>query len=527
MLRSELRGALLLAVVIHVVAATSEQPTLLDDGAELGEAKGGLLARIATAKHAGPLVAENTKEFTLIPNFVYPGMPANVKNRQACMKKCTEHAECRSYSYKSTTKKCYWSTGSIRYNHEWDFFSKEYDLDGFGRMVPTSNFNKFAGLFAIDKDENMKTVHGRSLDECKSECNDDSKCLSFSFHEGEHACLMGISKVKYQAGWSYYERNKAPAKKGDKWLPYPLRLDAYHAKQRQEELKTLKLFAERDEKVKKEKETKTAVVKAKFLYMKKKTERLSKEEKVKSFAREQVSKKRAVKKDQRKEDRDAAREKGKFDEAYHKQAEKNKELLHKQKMEANVKAGLKEKAKQDEIDRMRKFQAHLALMKTRGLNEIANKNRITVGKERSVKLARAERAAQMKNDAFKLVTEERKFKSSVKNADRVRALKQKINTEKRKKWAAADVRDQAVAGELETKRKIKMAKEERFTKVKIVKEKLTKKVKSGAKVPKTTKKTKLPQAPGAVQKSLPKLAPGVKGQSLNSKKKTTNVMSPK
>merc|ERR1712224_284908 len=236
---------------------------------------------------------------------------------------------------------------------------------------------------------------------------------------------------------------------------------------------------------------------------------------------------RAVKKDQRKEDRDAAREKGKFDEAYHKQAEKNKELLHKQKMEANVKAGLKEKAKQDEINRMRKFQAHLALMKTRGLNEIANKNRITVGKERSVKLARAERAAQMKNDAFKLVTEERKFKSSVKNADRVRALKQKINTEKRKKWAAADVRDQAVAGELETKRKIKMAKEERFTKVKIVKEKLTKKVKSGAKVPKTTKKTKLPQAPGAVQKSLPKVAPGVKGQSLNSKKKTTNVMSPK
>merc|ERR1711981_13225 len=189
-------------------------------------------------------------------------------------------------------------------------------------MVPTSNFNKFAGLFAIDKDQNMKTVHGRSLSECKSQCNDDTKCLSFSFHEGEHACLMGISKVKYSAGWNYYERNKAPALKGGKWLPYPLRLDAYHAKQRQEELKTLKLFAERDEKVRVKKERKAEIVKKRFVYMKKKSERLSKEEKVKQFAREQVSKKKKVRKDEYKEDKDAAREKGKFDEAYHKQAEK-------------------------------------------------------------------------------------------------------------------------------------------------------------------------------------------------------------
>jgi len=514
-------GALLLAVVLHVVAATSESPALLDDGAELGEGKGGLFSKIATNKPAGPLVAANTKEFTLIPNFFYAGMPANVKNRDACRKKCVEHAECRSFSYKSTTKKCFWSTGSIRYNNEWDFYSKEYDLDGFGRMVPTSNFNKFNGLFAIDKDQNMKTVHGKNVDECKSECNDDSKCLSFSYHEGEHACLMGISKVEYSAGWSYYERNKAPAVKGGKWLPYPLRLDAYHAKQRQEELKTLKLFAERDEKVRVKKERKAEIVKKRFVYMKKKSERLSKEEKVKQFAREQVSKKKKVRKDEYKEDKDAAREKGKFDEAYHKQAEKNKELLHKRKMESNVKAGMREKAKQDEVDRMKKFQAHLAKMKNRGLNEIANKNRVTVEKERSVKLARSERAAEMKNDAFKVVQEERKFKSSVKNQGRVKKLKKKINRQKRKKWAAADVRDKAVSGELEAKRRIKMAKDERFTKVKIVKEKLTKKVKSGGKVPKTTKKTKLPEPPGATKKALRKRAPGVKGQSLNAKKTIT------
>jgi len=47
----------------------------------------------------------------------------------------------------------------------------------------------------------------------------------------------------------YYERNKEPTRKNGKWMPYPLRMDAYHKEQHKEELKTLKLFAERDKKV--------------------------------------------------------------------------------------------------------------------------------------------------------------------------------------------------------------------------------------------------------------------------------------
>merc|ERR1712054_221014 len=104
-------------------------------------------------------------------------------------------------------------------------------------------------------------------------------------------------------------------------------------------------------------------------------------------------------------------------------------------MEKNTKAGVKEAAKKKEIEDMRKFQAHLATMKRRGLAEINRKTRITKAKEKRTKLARKERAEQMKNDAFKLVLEERKFKSNVKNKKRVKKLKKSVNGENRRsKW---------------------------------------------------------------------------------------------
>merc|ERR1739848_408855 len=101
-----------------------------------------------------------------------------------------------------------------------------------------------------------------------------------------------------------------------------------HKEQHKEELKTLKLFAERDKKVRIKKEKKQEIMQKKMKYMEKKRKRLDQEMKVKLFAREQRKKKWDAIKAQRKVDNEAAAEKGAFDEAFHKQKIKNTELLH-------------------------------------------------------------------------------------------------------------------------------------------------------------------------------------------------------
>jgi len=328
--------------------------------------------------------------------------------------------------------------------------------------------------------------------------------------------------VEYKEGWTYYERNKKPAKKNGRWLPYPLRLDAYHREQRREEMKTLRLFAERDKKIRIRKEKKKELLDKKMKYMEKKRKRLDQEMKVKNFAREQRHKKYSAIKKQRQIDNDAAAEKGKFDEAFHKQTLKNKELLHKRKMEARTKAAVKEKKKKYAANAQKRFEAHMTKVKARGQKEITMKNDVIRGKERKVKERRQMGAVEMRNDAFKLVLDERKYKSSLKTNARVKKLKKSNNESKQKVWKVVDMKNKALAGELETKRKIKMAKNERKVKVDLAKEKLGKKPPKGQRAPTSNKQPTLPRVKTQKSKALPKRAPGAKTTPMDAARKATS-----
>merc|ERR1712167_131077 len=366
--RQELRGLLLLAILTLAVGESSEPQMMGDDGAMafvtngLGEdaeppkekdgegrepgdgsdpPKGGgeeekkaddgkddegpeeedgpdlntLVAKIATDEPPGPLVPTADGEYVKIPHFEYEGTPENVKNREECQKKCNEQEECRSYSWNGGKKSCAWSTGSLRYGHFWSFFSKEYDMNAFGQMEPTKEFFRFKGLFAIDEDQNMKTVEDKSLEDCKSICLEDDKCESFSFHEGDNACLFGVSKVEYMKGWNYYERNRPPKVMGGEWRPYPQRLDSYHKALREREKKGLKIFAERDSKIMWKRKKKERKVKKKTKATERRKKRLDQEMKQKEFAAEQKRKMDVVAAKQKKVDLQASVERGKFDEA--------------------------------------------------------------------------------------------------------------------------------------------------------------------------------------------------------------------
>merc|ERR1711937_481101 len=220
-----------------------------------------VIAKIGTVTKPGPLVPQSSNEYAKIPHFVFKGTPEVVKNRRDCMKKCNGHDSCRSYSWNEQKKQCHWSTGSIRYGTFWTFYSKEYEYNAFGQWVPTNEYLPFKGMFAIDEDANMLTKEDKSVADCEEICSSDPKCKSFSYHEGSHACLFGISKVTFARGWNYYERNKAPKEVGGEYTLYPQRIDSYHRELRKREKTSLGIFAERDQKIRKKKLKKEKLMK--------------------------------------------------------------------------------------------------------------------------------------------------------------------------------------------------------------------------------------------------------------------------
>lgn len=430
-----------------------------------------LLGRIATGNPPGPLVPTQKGEFVKIPHFEYAGTPENVKNQEECQKKCTEQEECRSYSWNEGDKKCSWSTGSLRYGHMWNFFSKEFDLNAFGRMEPTKEYFRFKGLFAVDEDQNMQTIEDKNIEECKEICNEDPKCMSFSFHEGDNACLMGISTVSYKKGWNYFERNRPPREVGGEWRTYAPRLDSYHATLREREKKSLGILAEKDKKIRVRKEAKEAKVKQVSKANERRKKRLDKEMKQKEFAAEQGRKKAVMAAKRKKIDLEASVERGKFDEAFHKQSEINKELLHKKHMESAVKDSMIQRIHEKDQKDTKKLMKKISDMRERSRKELDEKKKETESKERLVKNNRRARAVDMKKEAYGLVVEERKYKS-FSGYSNVKKTSAKVNEKLlHKKWIAEDKEAKYVGQEKEVKRQISLEKQTHEVNRKLVKEK--------------------------------------------------------
>jgi len=503
---------------------------LAESAVDLGESKESakptltkLLGKIATTKKAGPIVPRHgDKEFSIIPNFVVPGVVQNVKTREQCAEHCITRKQCRSYSYKPSNSKCYWSTGSLRYSHQWTFYSKEFDMNAFGKIVPTQDYFKFPGLFSVDVENNVETLTDKSADDCEDVCNSDPKCMSFSFHELDHACLMSKSKVRYAKGWDYYERNQEPKKEGDEWLPYPMGLDAYSSKMKREEDAALRLFAEKARKKRISRQKKEGVVKYKMKHMEKKRKRLDKEMKLKAYHREQSKKRILALRKKHKAQREAASEKGKFDEAFHKQSHVNGELLHKRRVERSVKVHFMKRMKERGVKQDSKLKAKLSAMKKRGMREMEAKDRVIAAKEKEQKLKLGMQASDMKVAAFKLVGDERKFKSHASTNIRKKASKKVQNTERRKQWDQIDETNKAIAKEKETKRQIKMEKMSQALQLKLSKEKASKKpppsdIPAGAL--KTDAKPKLPRKiKDPKPAKLPNTAPGNNKNKMNAPK---------
>merc|ERR1712100_947839 len=97
--------------------------------------------------------------------------------------------------------------------------------------------------------------------------------------------------------------------------------------------------------------------------------------KQKEFAGEQQRKKAVLTAKQKKVDLEAAQERGKFDEAFHKQSEINKELLKKKNMESSVKGSMVARIHEKDRKDNKKLEKKLADLKDRSMKELAQSKR--------------------------------------------------------------------------------------------------------------------------------------------------------
>jgi len=414
-----------------------------------------------------------------------------VKNKRECMKKCNQHPGCRSFSWNKKKQQCFWSTGSIRYGSFWNFYSKQFVYNAFGQWEPTKDFIRFKGMFAIDDDANMKTVEDRSTEDCKEMCNLDQKCMSFSYHEGSHACLFGQQRVTYRRGWDYFERNKAPREIGGAYSFYPQKIDSYHAELRNREKTSLGIFAERDQKIRGKKLKKEKLMKKENKDTLERKKRLDKEMTNKEFANEQIRKQVIMTKKQHKIDLSAALSRGKFDEAFHKQAHINKELLNKKGMEGAVKGSTIQRLHEKDRKERKKLDIKLAKLKDRSMKRLAAQMKESGSKSELRKSEKMMGGIDMKKQAFELVNKER----TIKGGDKYQNTKKKDLTSvkklKAKTYLAQDDYEKAnekeqdikraVTGEKkmhEVHRKLILEKEEKSGKAKELSDKATAKVRA-------------------------------------------------
>merc|ERR1719253_657843 len=120
-------------------------------------------------------------------------------------------------------------------------------------------------------------------------------------------------------------------------------------------------------------------------HMEKKKKRLDKEMQMKAYAREQSRKKMAAIKKKRKADASAATEKGKFDEAFHKQEKQNAELLRQRRKEKSVKLNFMAQLNEKNEKQDAKMEAHLAKQKLRERNKMLEAQRVIKAKEKKQK----------------------------------------------------------------------------------------------------------------------------------------------
>jgi len=115
---------------------------------------------------------------------------------------------CKSYSWSTANKMCIWSVDAIHYDHNYVFLVKAQIATA---GDPAAVWREFPGVKFIVA--HAKEKDNVDFDKCKSICEVDVTCKSFSFKSSTNFCSWGSNGMSYDEKFNYFEKDKhSPSK---------------------------------------------------------------------------------------------------------------------------------------------------------------------------------------------------------------------------------------------------------------------------------------------------------------------------
>jgi len=148
-----------------------------------------------------------------IPFFKFDTASKTVPNQsqQQCQTICDAQLKCQSISYSFATKTCVWSVDSVGYDAAVTLNVKAQTAT---EGQPSQKWRSFPGLkFVADAASSKNFKENISDAECKSICDKNAGCNSYSYKQTTKYCAWSSAGLTYTDDFNYLEKSKAHIKK--------------------------------------------------------------------------------------------------------------------------------------------------------------------------------------------------------------------------------------------------------------------------------------------------------------------------
>jgi hypothetical protein len=133
------------------------------------------------------------------------------QSQQQCQTICDAQSKCQSISYSFATKTCVWSVDSVGYDAAFTLHVKAQTAT---EGKPEEKWHSFPGLkFVADAPSSKKFKEKISDAECKSICEKQADCRSYSYKQTTKYCAWSSAGLTYTNDFNYLEKSKAHIKK--------------------------------------------------------------------------------------------------------------------------------------------------------------------------------------------------------------------------------------------------------------------------------------------------------------------------
>jgi len=143
-------------------------------------------------------------EFKMIPYFMFTSLAKKVAapNRDNCEKVCATQRKCKSFTWVSNTRVCWWSVSKLKYHDEYTYASKVTEPEP---GDPNKKWNDTPGLEWVTPIS--KNVYKVSFEQCKDLCwKEGVACAAVSYKQSTRTCIRSSEALPTDTHAQYYEK---------------------------------------------------------------------------------------------------------------------------------------------------------------------------------------------------------------------------------------------------------------------------------------------------------------------------------